>query len=521
MPFGRYRVWVRGYDAANVPSAWSAPIEFSIGPQPMAPLGPTFESTPTFEWTTIPGAATYELYLSTAGGIVQQTGLTGSSWTPAGPLPNGILRWWVRGATGGGTPGAWSDRIDSDIGGRPVMQTPTGTGSDASPELHVDCGGRSDVVRFVCVETRRAGPGVSGRQPDDEFVRRAGFFPTAITECGCELTTEPASGRGAVRSTSPSTQIPSPSTQLRHRRWSPPSTQLRRSPGPTKPEPPRGTSSSPTAQPSSSRQGCSAHHSPSAALWPPATGRGGCERKTARTTPVRGALRLRCTSEDEPSSWPRSEPPSTTLQCSSGPLLKERAATSCTSKPAGGTVVIREDNLVGTSYEAPAPMAAGNYRFWVKAINAADNTSGFWSQPTNFTIVNADQFTLPFGNGNDNNGEREAAGNSLLANLLQVPLAEQTATVRFNPPTVPTQLSPQSKPELNPQPESQPVRHDAPYRRLARENALRSSAFSPTQQPVERGSSDNTNKPQPTQQEANHKHLDQIMTAELRLLNEV
>ena len=135
LPFGRYRVWVRGYDAANVPSAWSAPIEFSIGPQPVAPLGPTFESTPTFEWTTIPGAATYELYLSTAGGIVQQTGLTGSSWTPAGPLPNGILRWWVRGYTGGAVPGAWSDRVDGDIGGRPVMQTPTGSGSDASPEF--------------------------------------------------------------------------------------------------------------------------------------------------------------------------------------------------------------------------------------------------------------------------------------------------------------------------------------------------------------------------------------------------
>ena len=165
----------------------------------------------------------------------------------------------------------------------------------------------------------------------------------------------------------------------------------------------------------------------------------------AQTTPARGALRLRCTSEDEPSSWPRSEPPSTTLRCSSGPLSRELAGIYCTLKPAGGTVVIREDNLTATSYEAPAPMAAGNYRFWVKAINAADNVSGFWSEPTDFTIVNAEQFTLPFDNGNDNNGEREAAGNSLLANLLQVPLADHTAAVRFNPPTVPTQLSPQSK----------------------------------------------------------------------------
>ena len=119
LPFGRYLIWVRGYDAANAPSAWSTPIQFSIGPQPVTPLGPTFDTTPTFEWTTITGAATYELYLSTTGGVVTQTGLTGSSWTPAGPLSNGILRWWVRGATGGGTPGAWSGRVDSDIGGRP------------------------------------------------------------------------------------------------------------------------------------------------------------------------------------------------------------------------------------------------------------------------------------------------------------------------------------------------------------------------------------------------------------------
>ena len=81
--------------------------------------------------------------------------------------------------------------------------------------------------------------------------------------------------------------------------------------------------------------------------------------------------------------------------------------------------MIREDNLASTSYEAPAPMAAGNYRFWVKAINAADNTSGFWSEPTDFTIVNTEQFASRQ-RCRTVDATVQLNGNSLLASLLDV-----------------------------------------------------------------------------------------------------
>jgi hypothetical protein len=51
-------------------------------------------------------------------------------------------------------------------------------------------------------------------------------------------------------------------------------------------------------------------------------------------------------------------------------------------------VVIREDDVNANSYTSSA-LPAGNYRYWVKAIDAATNefTGGLWSNPLNFTIV--------------------------------------------------------------------------------------------------------------------------------------
>ncbi|MCA9083867.1 MAG: hypothetical protein KDA81_07415, partial [Planctomycetaceae bacterium] len=53
-----------------------------------------------------------------------------------------------------------------------------------------------------------------------------------------------------------------------------------------------------------------------------------------------------------------------------------------------GQVVIREDHLTDTTHTSSIPMAAANYRVWVKAINAETNlfSSGTWSRGYDFTV---------------------------------------------------------------------------------------------------------------------------------------
>lgn len=52
-------------------------------------------------------------------------------------------------------------------------------------------------------------------------------------------------------------------------------------------------------------------------------------------------------------------------------------------------VVIRDDNVATASYTASTALPAGNYRHWVKAIDAATDefNSGLWSNPLSFSII--------------------------------------------------------------------------------------------------------------------------------------
>ena len=486
MPFGRYRVWLRGYDAANVPSAWSAPIEFSIGPQPVAPLGPTFEYDSDVRMDNNPRRGNLRAV------SVDDRRHRSTNWSDRFVVDSGSTSAERNTAMVGSrlhgrrsTPGAWSDRIDSDIGGRPVMQTPTGTGSDASPEFTWTA--VAGATLYDLYVSRLDVPGLAFREdslttssfnaqvlPDGNYrvwVRAhdgASFGPWSrpvdftVDADSVAINATPTSPLVATFDTTPTFTWTNEAGAATWDFFLTNGSTVIEQTGP----------------------GSAAIVHRQAALWPPATGRGGCERKmrSANAGPWSAPAPLHVGGRTVILA-----PVGATVD--NTPVFQWAAVQGAGRyilhvETSGGTVVIREDNLVGTSYEAPAPMAAGNYRFWVKAINAADNVSGFWSEPTDFTIVNAEQFTLPFGNGNDNNGEREAAGNSLLANLLQVPLADQTATVRFNPPTVPTQLSPQSKPELN-------RATDAVYRRLASRRMPSAAQLiqSEGQEPVERGSS--------------------------------
>ena len=53
-----------------------------------------------------------------------------------------------------------------------------------------------------------------------------------------------------------------------------------------------------------------------------------------------------------------------------------------------GNQVLFNDNVKGTSFAVPTPLAADNYRVWVRAISTMGEAS-FWSFPVNFTVVAA------------------------------------------------------------------------------------------------------------------------------------
>lgn len=138
LPLGRYRIWVRGLDAAGLPGQWSATLNFSVVTPPAltAPVQPTFQRTPTFTWGAVPGAVTYEVFIrnqSSGATTVHQQNLSETNWTPSSALADGPYRWWVRATGTAAMRSQWSAPADVVIGGRPNLLSPVGGGSDNTP----------------------------------------------------------------------------------------------------------------------------------------------------------------------------------------------------------------------------------------------------------------------------------------------------------------------------------------------------------------------------------------------------
>lgn len=123
--FGRYRIWVRPVFVGNYQSTWSEPSDYSIGPVPIGPVGAVPGEQQLFTWSATPGAATYQLFVSGPGGIlVNESGISGASFTPSYNFQNKDFRWWVRGITSDGTLGAWSSAATFSTGGRTRIDAP-------------------------------------------------------------------------------------------------------------------------------------------------------------------------------------------------------------------------------------------------------------------------------------------------------------------------------------------------------------------------------------------------------------
>ncbi|MCA9086798.1 MAG: cadherin repeat domain-containing protein, partial [Planctomycetaceae bacterium] len=96
---GRYRAWVR----ATLPSgktAWSSSnFQVSLKTTVLAPTPVAGNSRrPVISWNAVPGAQEYRVYVSnaTAGGVVLDTTVTGTSFTPSADFAFGVHNIWVR-----------------------------------------------------------------------------------------------------------------------------------------------------------------------------------------------------------------------------------------------------------------------------------------------------------------------------------------------------------------------------------------------------------------------------------------
>ena len=147
LPNGKFDVWVRAVAADGEAGLWSLAYRFQmdyrVGPKTIAPIGVTTDTTPTFRWQPIDGAANYDLWVNnTTTGVTQviratvpqKAGATEITYTPATAMPASNYRWWVQAITANGTRGAWSAGTDFLVP-VPTFILPAGTVTTNTPEF--------------------------------------------------------------------------------------------------------------------------------------------------------------------------------------------------------------------------------------------------------------------------------------------------------------------------------------------------------------------------------------------------
>jgi len=140
LPSGTYRIWVRGLNASGEAGLWSLPTTHTVLAQPVIkqPVsGGTFDSTPTFAWTAVTGATSYDLYVADAKTkvvVLRNKFVNTTSLTATTDIPSGEYMVWVR-AQSGNSFSAWSVPSALSIGLPPRITSATTVGTPAKPQF--------------------------------------------------------------------------------------------------------------------------------------------------------------------------------------------------------------------------------------------------------------------------------------------------------------------------------------------------------------------------------------------------
>jgi len=120
LPDGPYRWWVFGVNAQNLYSFASIRTDIYVGGRTelISPVGNTTDSTPTFTWSSVAGAASYSLWVNridVPSGVIRETNIEQTQFTPVVALPAGTYRVWVRAVSSTGDYAPWSALRDFQI----------------------------------------------------------------------------------------------------------------------------------------------------------------------------------------------------------------------------------------------------------------------------------------------------------------------------------------------------------------------------------------------------------------------
>ena len=134
-PIGLYTVWVRPFGANNFGGTWAAmPLRVITPAIITAPVGGTVGNTPTFEWTSVPGAETFDIWVRQLTPVVRDQilriqDLTSTSYTAETPLPAGSYVFWIQAQGANDFQSSWSLAARFNTLAPPVVLGPTSTTS--------------------------------------------------------------------------------------------------------------------------------------------------------------------------------------------------------------------------------------------------------------------------------------------------------------------------------------------------------------------------------------------------------
>jgi uncharacterized repeat protein (TIGR01451 family) len=141
LPPGKYRYFVRG-NTVTTQGQWSDGYDHTILSIPtLETATATTTAKPTLHWNAVPGAATYEVWLtdlSKSGGATRISGVEKTNATSM-PVPAnlelGNYRYWVRAFDSQGKQTSWSSPANLKVETAGKITSPTGTISNTTPTI--------------------------------------------------------------------------------------------------------------------------------------------------------------------------------------------------------------------------------------------------------------------------------------------------------------------------------------------------------------------------------------------------
>ena len=383
--FGRYRIWSRAIGVGNYGAAWSTAENYYVGAAPLSPAFSTVDDQPTFTWESMPGISSYQLYVSQGqSNPINVTGLTETSYTPSTPLGVGSYRWWIRPFHESGRAGDWSDAAEFFVGGRPEITAPSGTVADSTPTIAwqpVEGAESYEVYLY-----NDDGLGLLYRRKN---ITQSQIQPTPMPDGNFRVWVKSykADGNHGLWSRSQSFVIDAATSQVTATPVSPLTATFDRTPAFVWDGSSQAVSYDLYLTDGTEIvefTGSSTSFVPQTNLaigdwkWWVRAVDGNSDKgewSTGVSVHVGGRPTVLAPIGNTNTTSPTIQ--WTTVDGAGRYVLLIETLT--------GTPVFRDNNLTGTEYTLNIPF--GEYRIWVKAISAADNSSGFWSSPTEFSVT--------------------------------------------------------------------------------------------------------------------------------------